>query len=248
MTDTPLDLDVIRARWNDPDELPHPNQAEADVAALIAAVRYERSEVERQRAAWRSLSDLRWQLAEERDQAEHERDEARARGAAVLALCDGVMPPSPYTLAAEIRAALALPEDTGGGTSTIDGDRLDADLAFIAHARADVPALVAEVRRLLSLLDRIAYPALMYDARVYVLSEDAPELLDRLTPELRALVGERPSEVARRVEEERDDARAAIARVRALDPAEHATSSRDYGRGYAQALRDVNAALEKTDG
>ena len=27
-----------------------------------------------------------------------------------------------------------------GGTSTIEGDRLDADLAFIAHARADVPA------------------------------------------------------------------------------------------------------------
>lgn len=35
-----------------------------------------------------------------------------------------------------------------GGTSTIEGDRLDADLAFIAHARADVPDLVAEVRRL----------------------------------------------------------------------------------------------------
>ena len=39
-----------------------------------------------------------------------------------------------------------------GGTSTIEGDRLDADLAFIAHARADVPALVDEVRRLRDLV------------------------------------------------------------------------------------------------
>jgi len=142
-----------------------------------------------------------------------------------------------------IADAILMPESVTRNAATIAALGTAAALSS-----ADVPALVAEVRRLRALLDRIAYPALMYDARVYMLSEDAPELLDRLTPELRALVGERPSEVARRVEEERDDARAAIARVRALDPAEHATSSRDYGRGYAQALRDVNAALEKTDG
>jgi len=46
----------------------------------------------------------------------------------------------------------------------------------------------------------------------------------------------------------RTAARAAIDRVRALDAADAATTSRDYGRGYAQALRDVNDALGKTDG
>lgn len=29
----------------------------------------------------------------------------------------------------------------------------------------------------------------------------------------------------------------------AIDPADHATTSRDYGRGYAQAIKDVRAAL-----
>ena len=47
---------------------------------------------------------------------------------------------------------------------------------------------------------------------------------------------------------QRDEAEAAIARVRAIDAADAATTSRDYGRGYAQALRDVHEALEKTDG
>lgn len=46
----------------------------------------------------------------------------------------------------------------------------------------------------------------------------------------------------------RTAAHAAIVRVRALDAADAATTSRDYGRGYAQALRDVHDALEKTDG
>lgn len=47
---------------------------------------------------------------------------------------------------------------------------------------------------------------------------------------------------------QRDAAEAAIARVRTIDAADAATTSRDYGRGYAQALRDVHEALEKTDG
>ncbi len=46
---------------------------------------------------------------------------------------------------------------------------------------------------------------------------------------------------------QRDAAEAAIERVRAIDAADAATTSRDYGRGYAQALRDVHDALEKTD-
>lgn len=32
----------------------------------------------------------------------------------------------------------------------------------------------------------------------------------------------------------------------AIDPADHATTSRDYGRGYAQAIKDVRAALGAT--
>lgn len=34
-------------------------------------------------------------------------------------------------------------------------------------------------------------------------------------------------------------------RVMAIKPEDHATSSRDYGRGYAQAIRDVHAAIEE---
>ena len=37
---------------------------------------------------------------------------------------------------------------------------------------------------------------------------------------------------------------AAIDAVLAVHPADHATTVRDYGRGYAQAIRDVRAALE----
>ena len=37
---------------------------------------------------------------------------------------------------------------------------------------------------------------------------------------------------------------AAIDAVLAVHPADHATSIRDYGRGYAQAIRDVRSALE----
>lgn len=40
------------------------------------------------------------------------------------------------------------------------------------------------------------------------------------------------------------DAEAAIERVRAIKAEDAATTSRDYGRGYAQALRDVNDAIE----
>lgn len=40
-----------------------------------------------------------------------------------------------------------------GGTSTLEGDNLAADLAFIVAARDDIPALVAEIRRLRALLD-----------------------------------------------------------------------------------------------
>ena len=36
----------------------------------------------------------------------------------------------------------------------------------------------------------------------------------------------------------------AIARARAVEPENAATSSRDYGRGYAQAIRDVREALD----
>lgn len=39
----------------------------------------------------------------------------------------------------------------------------------------------------------------------------------------------------------------AINRVLAISPEEAATSSRDYGRGYAQAIRDVRAALDQED-
>ena len=73
-----------------------------------------------------------------------------------------------------------------GGTSTIEGDRLDADLAFIAHARADVPALVAEVRRL--------------RAQVRDLTDSRQEARNEV----------------RHYAAERDDARAAGARVQAL--------------------------------
>lgn len=38
----------------------------------------------------------------------------------------------------------------------------------------------------------------------------------------------------------------ALARVRAVEPENAATSSRDYGRGYAQAIRDVRDALSGT--
>lgn len=41
-----------------------------------------------------------------------------------------------------------------GGTSTIDGDRLDADLAFIAAARTDLPAVVAALRGALAEVER----------------------------------------------------------------------------------------------
>lgn len=77
-----------------------------------------------------------------------------------------------------------------GGTSTIEGDRLDADLAFIAHARADVPALVAEVRRL----------------------REEAEVDAGL---IRSIIAAR-EHVERTLTAERDDARAAIARVQAL--------------------------------
>lgn len=77
-----------------------------------------------------------------------------------------------------------------GGTSTIEGDRLDADLAFIAHARADVPDLVAEVRRL--------------RAQVRDLTDSRQEARNEV----------------RHYAAERDDARAAIARVRALHSAD----------------------------
>ena len=62
---------------------------------------------------------------------------------------------------------------------------------------------------------------------------------------IRSIIAAR-EHVERTLTAERDDARAAIARVRALDPADHATSSRDYGRGYAQAIRDIRAALDGT--
>lgn len=115
-----------------------------------------------------------------------------------------------------------------GGRSTIEGDRLDADLAFIAHARADVPDLVAEVRRLRESLDEGFAAIALAGAEI----ERASVEVDRAH---RALLASNA---------ERDDASAAIARVRALDPADHATSSRDYGRGYAQALRDSLRALD----
>lgn len=86
---------------------------------------------------------------------------------------------------------------------------------------------------------------------------DGPERARELASEVRRLqdaaetdVGLMRSIIAARehsertLTTERDSARDAIARVWALDPADHATSSRDYGRGYAQALRDVHAALD----
>ncbi len=50
-------------------------------------------------------------------------------------------------------------------------------------------------------------------------------------------------DLRRQAKAERDEARAAIAHVRAIDPADHATKSRDYGRGFAEAIRLVRAAL-----
>lgn len=42
-----------------------------------------------------------------------------------------------------------------GGSSTIDGDRLDADLAFISAARTDLPAVVAALRDALAEVKRL---------------------------------------------------------------------------------------------
>ena len=47
-----------------------------------------------------------------------------------------------------------------------------------------------------------------------------------------------------------DDAKRLIAAIRAIDPAEHATGSRDFGRGFNHALRlvlDVIDAQEDDD-
>ena len=44
---------------------------------------------------------------------------------------------------------------------------------------------------------------------------------------------------------QRDAAEARLAAVRAIDPADHATSSRDYGRGFAEAIRLVREAMER---
>lgn len=41
-----------------------------------------------------------------------------------------------------------------------------------------------------------------------------------------------------------DDAKRLIAAIRAIDPAEHATGSRDFGRGFNHALRLVLDVFE----
>ncbi len=120
---------------------------------------------------------------------------------------------------------------TARGHDRVIATTYDDDLAaFIAHARTDVPALVAEVRRLRESLDEGFAAIALAGAEI----ERASVEVDRAH---RALLASNA---------ERDDARAAIAHVRALDPADHATSSRDYGRGYAQAIRDIRAAIDGT--
>ena len=42
-----------------------------------------------------------------------------------------------------------------GGTDNLADDVLEADAEFVAHARSDVPALVAEVRRLRAMEQRV---------------------------------------------------------------------------------------------
>lgn len=117
---------------------------------------------------------------------------------------------------------------TARGHDRVIATTYDDDLAaFIAHARTDVPALVAEIRRLRTLRVEIEQ-GMGGPASIKVWRDNA---LRFNGVDYSALM-------------ERDDARAAIARVRALDPADHATSSRDYGRGYAQALRDSLRALD----
>lgn len=147
-----------------------------------------------------------------------------------------------------------------GGRSTIEGDRLDADLAFIAAARTDLPAVVAALRDALAEVEQWKAAFIKANDAVHAREswiDGAKVDLDALDAEverlreeaevdaglIRSIIAAR-EHVERTLTAERDDARAAIARVRALDPADHATSSRDYGRGYAQALRDSLRALD----
>lgn len=51
-----------------------------------------------------------------------------------------------------------------------------------------------------------------------------------------------------KVVEERDGYRDQVRRMLAVEPEDAATASRDYGRGYAQAIRDVHAAAADETG
>lgn len=119
---------------------------------------------------------------------------------------------------------------------TID---LDRTIAALTELRGDVLLMLDENERLREreqeLWDRESLAMRQRDA--------AEEQVRELTKRFDVLHGN-----ASRWHAGRTAARAAIERVRAVDAADAATTSRDYGRGYAQAIRDVHDALEKTDG
>lgn len=141
MTAPALDLDAIEARaiaaekgpmlWSQRHE-DDPNhwtletlaagaeflhRARTDIPLLVAALRDAQAEAERLTTKvtgvwrvvddWKRVTDTLIQLLVDAN------TQADAQSAAVLALCDGVMPSSPYTLAAEIRAVVAAAEVTG---------------------------------------------------------------------------------------------------------------------------------------
>lgn len=43
------------------------------------------------------------------------------------------------------------------------------------------------------------------------------------------------------------DPRQALCDIQSIDPEDHATKSRDYGRGFAEAIRLVRQAIEDND-
>ena len=108
----------------------------------------------------------------------------------------------------------------------VEGDESVDDLAAIIAALREAWAEVERLHSwtgLLSLLDE-HWPAELF-----------PTLADNPARD----TGPRLVSALRRAE----NAEAAIARVWAIDPEDHATKSRDYGRGFADAIRLVRASL-----
>jgi hypothetical protein len=131
---------------------------------------------------------------------------------------------NPYPV---LRAALA-------GTQTDDG-AVSTDLA----SGEALPAPSSPDR-----IDAVANAL-----RAYADSESfsVPVLAERVVAALDAYDRERNADPSRfdLMRARADAAEARLAAVRAIDPADHATSSRDYGRGYAQAIKDVREAMEQ---